>query len=296
MKRILIVLVWGLTSLTGTALAATDFSKVDAKSGYFSTSDGVRLHYLEAGKGDPIVFVPGWTVPAWSWEPQIRHFAKTNHVVALDPRSQGESERPTEGHYPERRAKDIKELIEAKHLGRAVVVGHSLAVTEELAYVEQFGTGSLAGLVFIDQGFGPYEADPQMIGIIRACGGNRRAFLDQLGGWFFKKPTPPGYQKQLFDACMKTPANTAVALLASRFGMDFRPAVAKLDIPVLFVAQPQFRETGEWLKKNLSSARVEVFEDAGHCLFIDDADRFNALLDEFARDAFRARGTRPDKS
>lgn len=289
MKRILIVLVWGLASLSGIALAETDYSKVDAKSGYFRTSDGVRLHYLEAGKGDPIVFVPGWTVPAWSWAAQINHFAKTNHVIALDPRSQGESDRPTEGHNPERLARDIKELIEAKHLGRVVLVGHSLAVTEQLAYAQQFGTGSLAGLVLVDQGFGTYD-DPQMVGIIRSSSAGRRALLEQSGGWFFKKPTPPGYQKQLFDACMKTPTNSAVALLASRLGMDFRPTVAKLDIPVLFVAQPQFREAGEWLTNNVPSSRVEIFEDAGHCVFIDDADRFNALLDEFARDALRATG------
>jgi microsomal epoxide hydrolase len=262
-------------------------SKVDAEHGYFRTSDGVRLHYLEAGKGDPIVFVPGWTVPAWSWGPQIGHFGKTNHVIALDPRSQGDSDQPTEGHYPDRRARDIKELIEAKHLGRVIVVDHSGAVTEQLAYVEQFGTGSLAGLVFVDQEFGPYEADPAMIRTIRACGTGRRAFLDQLAGWFFKKPTPTGYQKEFFDACMKTPTNTAVALIATRFGLDYRPTVAKLDIPVLFVCQPQFCETGEWLKRALPGARVEIFEDAGHYLFLDDPDRFNAVVDEFAREALR---------
>jgi len=37
---------------------------VVASSGYFSTSDGVRLHYLEAGQGPPVVWLPGWTQPA----------------------------------------------------------------------------------------------------------------------------------------------------------------------------------------------------------------------------------------
>jgi pimeloyl-ACP methyl ester carboxylesterase len=36
------------------------------------------------------------------------------------------------------------------------------------------------------------------------------------------------------------------------------------------------------LKQKLPSARVEVFEDAGHALFVDDAARFNALIAEFA--------------
>ena len=61
----------------------------EAKSGYFATSDGVQLHYLEAGSGPAIVFVPGWMNPAWIWEPQLRYFSKKYRVVALDPRSQG---------------------------------------------------------------------------------------------------------------------------------------------------------------------------------------------------------------
>ena len=67
-----------------------------AQSRFFITSDGVRLHYLEAGPrtGHTIVFVPGWTMPAWIWEPQISAFAQRYHVVAFDPRGQGESDVP----------------------------------------------------------------------------------------------------------------------------------------------------------------------------------------------------------
>ena len=46
------------------------------KSDYFKTSDGVRIHYLEAGSGQPIVFIPGWTMPAWIWQKQIDTFSK----------------------------------------------------------------------------------------------------------------------------------------------------------------------------------------------------------------------------
>jgi pimeloyl-ACP methyl ester carboxylesterase len=32
-------------------------------------------------------------------------------------------------------------------------------------------------------------------------------------------------------------------------------------------------------------SHTEVFEDAGHCLFVDDADRFNTVLDGFLQKA-----------
>ena len=122
------------------------------KSEFFTTSDGVKLHYLESGAGPTILFVPGWTMPANIWQPQIEYFSRNYHVVAIDPRSQGDSEKTPDGNYPGRRAQDYKELID--HLGGSpvVMVGWSLAVQESLTYVQMFGTYKLSGLVLVDLG------------------------------------------------------------------------------------------------------------------------------------------------
>jgi len=292
MPRTLAALTLAATLLSGTALAAPTFSKADAKSRYFRTSDGVRLHYLEAGKGPTIVFVPGWTVPAWMWDPQIRYFAKEHHVVAFDPRSQGKSARSDEGNNPETRARDIKELVEKLKVGRVVLVGHSLAVTELVSYVDQFGTSTVAGLVLVDFTLGPLpkpEETAQFLGFVHLVGRNRKEALGALGASFFKKPPPPGYVDALLDDAMKTPTNTAVALLAGLMGTDRKPMLAKVTIPVLYAIQHKYKEDGEWLRKNVPSAQVEVFENAGHVLFIDEPERFNSLVYRFARAAFERR-------
>ncbi|MEK7735050.1 MAG: alpha/beta hydrolase, partial [Pseudomonadota bacterium] len=83
-----------------------------AQSRYFTASDGARLHYLEAGRGQTLVFVPGWTMPAYVWQAQIDHFARHYRVIAFDPRGQGRSSIPANGYTPERRALDIKELLD----------------------------------------------------------------------------------------------------------------------------------------------------------------------------------------
>src|SRR2546426_10398913 len=111
-----------------------------SRSAFFTTSDGVRLHYLEAGAGETaIVFVPGWTMPADIWEKQIAYFSAHTRVLALDPRSQGDSDKPTFGHFPLRRARDVKELLEHAKVTHAVLVGWSLAVQELFAYMGEFG-------------------------------------------------------------------------------------------------------------------------------------------------------------
>ena len=73
-------------------LARAAAAEGTVQSRFFVTSDGVRLHYLEAGPrlAHTIVFVPGWTMPAWIWQPQLQAFAQRYHVVAFDPRGQGD--------------------------------------------------------------------------------------------------------------------------------------------------------------------------------------------------------------
>src|SRR5436853_7911232 len=83
---------------------------------WFVTSDSVRLHYLSGGSGPTIVFVPGRTMPAEIWEPQLRYFVRSHRVIALDPRSQRASDRVSAGHSVDRRARGVRGPL--PHLAR----------------------------------------------------------------------------------------------------------------------------------------------------------------------------------
>lgn len=158
-KRIALfaVLLCGLVAAP--AAWARTYRLPGTKSGFVTTPDGVRIHYLEAGRGPGILFVPGWTMPGDIWEQQIIYFSKTHRVVAMDPRSQGLSSQTTEGHYPEARARDIRALVDQLKLAPVVLVGWSMGVMEAVAYVDQFGNDSLAGLVLVD---GYVFGDPEV--------------------------------------------------------------------------------------------------------------------------------------
>jgi microsomal epoxide hydrolase len=257
------------------------------KDGSFSTSDGVRIHYLESGKGPTILFVPGWTMPAEIWQPQIEYFSKNYHVVAVDPRSQGASDKPADGNYPGRRAQDYKELID--HLGGApvVMVGWSLAVHEALTFVEMFGTHPLSGLVLVD--LSPYTPSTQeerdrRYTMLHNFQADRKQFAATFVRGMYHKPQTEPYLESVTTASLKTPTNSAVAMLAE-FAVknDLRPVLPKLNIPVLGVMTENNRAAAELIRSSVPGAQAEVFEDAGHCLFVDDADRFNILLENFLK-------------
>lgn len=256
----------------------------EAQSRFFNTSDGERLHYLEAGNGNPqtIVFVPGWTMPAWIWERQIDAFARTYHVVAFDPRGQGDSEIARSGYEPGRRGRDIGELLD--RLGRrpVLVVAWSLGVLDTLAYVRSAGDGRIAGLVLVDNSVGE---EPAPVAAPRGPARPkppRAVFMRAFVRGMFRTHQPEAWLDRLTAACLRTPEVAARALLAYPVPRSFwREAVYSTDKPLLYVVRPRWIGQAENLVHKHQAAEMVVFRNAGHALFVDEPGRFNASLTDF---------------
>lgn len=87
---------------------------------------GVVLHYVEMGKGEPIVFVHGSLSDGGFWNPQLAPFAEKYHVVAYSRRyNPPNTNPPISGYSAVTDADDLAKLIEKLRLGRVHVVGHS---------------------------------------------------------------------------------------------------------------------------------------------------------------------------
>jgi non-heme chloroperoxidase len=313
----LCVLLWGFViSAVASPTPAKDKNSTE-ESGFITSWDGAKIHYIEAGgskmplgnaeAGNPlpasvtvtkgnvsvtgphelpsILFVPGFTMPAWIWENQIAYFSAKYRVVAMDLRSQGESSKTGEGDYPAAHARDIKAVIEQLHLAPVVLVGWSMGVPEVAAYVEQFGTRDLAGIVLVD-GVAALDLTPEYIkGSIEFLKGmqtNRAQMTDGFVRSMFRKPQKEEYLQKLINASLATPTDSAIAIGLATFTTDNRLAIARINKPTLIVGAnkdlvPQFQE----MQKRIPGAKFELFADAGQALFVDDADKFNTLLDEF---------------
>jgi non-heme chloroperoxidase len=280
-----------LCILSAPSVLAQMTTTTTTKSGFVKTSDGIRIHYLEAGSGRAIVFIPGWTMPAWIWQKQIDEFSKRYHVIAVDPRSQGESDKPTYGHLPETRSRDYKELVEKLGLKQPVLVGWSMACGELIKYAEQFGTDNIGGLVLVD-GFLSEKPNPEMfVGISEWMNQLQQDRQKQADGFvrsMYKKQQPEDYLKRVTDASVQVPADTAVVLIYDMLSVkDFSAGLARLSAmktnrPVLFMYQPETQQTADYLKSKLGDkVQLERFDGDGHALFADDPERFNHVLEEF---------------
>jgi non-heme chloroperoxidase len=252
----------------------------------FVESQGIKLHYLAGGKGEPaLLFVPGVTMPAWIFEKQLAYFSKKYRVVAMDTRSQGESEQTTEGHYALAMAKDIKAVVDTLKLQPLILIGWSLAVPEVVNYAYHFGPQNLQGLVLIDglPGMDPslpfyrwivdYWTELQTDRVSRT-----REFIRTM----FKQPQSEAYLEKIADSSLLTPTNTVMTLMENYILQDFRPLLPHIEVPTLVVTVKEpFLDYMQQVQKSLPQGRLEVVESAGHALFVDQPEAFNRILDGF---------------
>jgi non-heme chloroperoxidase len=279
MRRLLVLLpILLLLAFAGIAQAQTT-------NRFFTSSDGVRLHYLEAGPvtGHTLVFVPGWTMPAWIWAPQIEAFAQHYHVVAFDPRGQGDSGVPAEGYEPIRRGRDIGELLTHLDPAPVVVVAWSLGVLDTLASIHTNGDRQLAGLVLVDNSVGE-EPPPLFHPVPRRIGPppSRLQAMHQFVRAMFHHVPPDDYLDRLTAACLRTPEAASRSLLAYPVPRSYwKAAVYATRVPVLYAVRPRWVAQGENLVRNRPDTEMEVFSDAGHALFLDEPERFDRVMDSF---------------
>jgi len=268
------------------------------RSGFITAADGAQIHYLEAGAGlskrpstgqrqtEPaILFVPGWMMPAEIWEAQLSYFGARRRAIALSPRAQGKSSKPADGHFPAMRARDIKAVVEQLKLAPVALIGASMGVTDLAAYVDQFGTASAAGFVLV-HGVPGADYDPAITpNLLRRAAEfqtDRRKQTAAMVRSLFQKTPGEAYLNRLTEAALGMPTNSAIASFFGAFTSDYRPALAKIDKPTLIVtARNNWLTHYEDMHRRINGARMEVLDGVGHALFVDDAPRFNALVDEF---------------
>lgn len=135
--------------IEGLPVRLSDFD--DLKIGSFQTNDGVRLSYWEAGSGQPLIFIPGWSANGAEYINVLYLLREHYHVHVLDPRNQGLSQRVEHGNRISRYAMDVREF--AGHLGlqTAYYCGWSMGAAILWGYMDLFGTDGISKAVFIDQ-------------------------------------------------------------------------------------------------------------------------------------------------
>ena len=211
--------------------------------GFFQTTDGIRIHYLEAGQrtatGAPVILIHGYSGTArgnWFANGVADALAATHWVVAIDCRGHGQSDKPHDPQkYGPRIANDVIELLDHLKIDKAHVHGYSM------------GGGITAQLL---------ATQPQRF-LSAAFGGSGVPEVD--AEWKAKVPADkPGPDPQEAEASQKLRANpdrddeALRAIRAYSWKPEERPQLdlAKLKLPVLAI-------NGEFDAPNAKTHRMQ---------------------------------------
>lgn len=244
-----------------------------AKSGFFN-SNGVRIRYIEAGSGDPVVLTHGFSSNAerqWIDTGVFDKLAAHYRVIAIDGRGHGQSDKPHDAaKYGPEAARDATRALDHLGLQKAHIVGYSLGailggylVTQE---PHRFMTCVLAGAT---PRFRWSAQDQRQLEVEAAemAQGSKKSQILRL--WPKDQPRPSDEEIARMSA-KDLAGQDYRALAASRLGGPnavITPAqVAAIRVPTLGIVGTQDPYLAEFRAMNAINPAIELvtIEGASH--------------------------------
>ncbi|MYN05730.1 alpha/beta fold hydrolase [Pseudoduganella aquatica] len=261
----------------------------------YAEVNGTRLHYVEGGKGETLVLLPGWPQTWWAFHKIMPELSKHYRVIALDLRGMGGSAKPEGGYDKKNMAKDVLELLKQKGIEKAHIAGHDIGAQVAWSYAANFpqATGKLVmmDVPHPDQGLYSWPILPG-VGTFNEKIDERAPFA-----WWFAFHQVKGLPEKLLagrvhleqewfftyllkDEAALSPKDRAIYASAYNSADAIRAGNAwyqafpqdivdekeykKLEMPVLGIAGPGYGWLSSTLAAKASNARTIRLENSGH--------------------------------
>lgn len=258
----------------------------------------MTLHLVEAGSGRPILLVHGWPTNSNAWQGQLEALSGRHHVLAVDLPGFGSSPplvRPTMAAL----AESVRDLLDERRLEDVLLIGWSMGGLVTFDYLRQFGSHRLRAIGIVDvspcllprPGWEHGEGTPFDAAGLAAWSSpwatDPEAVIRDVYTIGFADPERHAKDREwLVQESLRADRATAMLALVDAFEQDYRPVLAGIDVPVLLAYGARSTSSTPFVRKYLEQtiprARLEVFAESGHCLMIEEADRFNRVVAEFA--------------
>ncbi|MGS2741787.1 alpha/beta fold hydrolase [Sinomicrobium sp. M5D2P17] len=301
MKSIFVTTVLFVTLLTGQHIFGQG-KRVPASLGreeYIEVEKGVKLHVTDMGTGEPIVLIHGWPLSDAMYEYQYQYLVRKGfRVIGITLRGFGESDRPYGRYDFDVFSDDIKVVLEKLKIRNATLGGFSMGGAVVTHYVTKYKSAHVSKLAlfaaaapsWIQRDGFPYgltKADVD--GIINATLTSRQDLIAGFGAGF---PAREGNISENVEKWLESinlqawPYAVTQSITALR-DLDLRDQLAEINIPVAIFHGTQDKlcdfAFAEQLHKGIKNSFIVKFENSGHALFVEEAGKFNAELEKFAR-------------
>jgi len=265
--------------------------------------EDIEINYINEGKGEPLVLIPGSNTKLQAWNFQNSYFKDKMNVISLDLRGSGKSSRPDYPYSIDMFAEDLKNLLDYLKIEKKIhLCGSSLGGFIALNFVLKYpkkvktlilcATAALADQTGMNQRFKLYEDFVKMDMEQRI-----NTILPNLFSRKFRKKLRE--DEDLFNQ-IKNDMNFItyyidppryedyINQLAGVKDYDIRDLLQSISQPVLVMVGSKDIITplgeSELLNNKLPNSRLEIFDGLGHGFTIEAADKVNELIWEFIKD------------
>ncbi len=268
----------------------------------FAEVNGVKLHYLIAGRGDPVVLLHGFAETSHMWLPLIAKLADKHTVIAPDLRGFGESSTPPAGYTKAAMAQDIHALVKSLKYDRIRLVGHDIGLMVAYAYAAQYPS-EVDRIVLMDA-FLPGVGDWKSVWLLRdlwhfhfygktplaLVAGRERIYLEHFWNDFAADANKSVLEKdrKFYAAAYAKPGHMAAGFEVfhafEKDAEDFAGfARTPLPMPMLVLTGEKASGDGLIQQAKLVSPKVEgvVIKGSGHWLMEEAPDQVVPKLVEF---------------
>ena len=282
----------------------TQHPHIDARTieDRFAEVNGLSLHYLAAGSGDPVILLHGYAETSHMWRPLIAALAATHTVIAPDLRGFDQSDKPDAGYDKKTMAQDVHALAVSVGFREAKVVGHDIGLMVAYTYAAQY-PAEVDRLVLMDAflpGIGNWESVWLLRDLwhfhfygevpLKLVAGRERIYFEHFWNDFAADPTHSVSEedRQFYAAAYARPggmrAGFEVFRAFAQDATDFAQfASVKLSMPMLVLSGE--KAGGEFLiqQGRLVADQVEgvIVKGAGHWLMEEAPEQVIPKLVDF---------------
>jgi 3-oxoadipate enol-lactonase len=287
MRRVTLILVLLVLSVGGVGAQMRTLNVGDAS-----------INYDVAGRGPTVVFIHGWAHNISVWDDQVPAFKTRYQVVRYDSRGFGRSTGfADESAEPQ----DLLVLLEALHVNRAYIVGHSRGGSVALRFASAY-PNRVAGLVLygaFPQGFPAPAEVGQFFGSLSSIA--KQNGLDSVGKLVLASPigwVPPGRNDIAEHYRRLWSAYNGKDLLDPHPESGRVPTVSiaqlsNLRVPTLVIIgdheAPFIAAAADTLARHIPGAKKVVIPNAGHGAHFAQPASFNSAIMDFIYDVERNR-------
>ena len=253
---------------------------------FFFDSDGVRIHYIIEGKGEPVILIHGFAANIaanWAAPGVVKALAQNYQVIALDNRGHGQSDKPHEASaYGLKMCGDVIHLMDHLKIKKAHIVGYSMGgfMTGKLLaeHPERFITATLGGA-----GWSKTDADQSGLEVLAKSLEEGKGIGPLLVFLTPKGQAPPSEQAIEATNKMFLSMNDAVALAGVARGMSqFAVSEAKVranKVPVLSLIGEvdPLKDGVDQLDGVMPHLTIHVIPAANHMTAFANADFIKTL-------------------